>query len=387
MAVIKPWLIGLACWVLVGSVSAAVLPEDRADIMYNSYSGDGLTVQGPSVLVRTSVKDKVSISANYSVDYISSASIDVITRGSPYSEERVEAGVGLDYLADRALISLSASNSTEDDYQSNTVGIGVSQDFFGDMTTLSLGYSQSEDTIKHNYQESFEEFKDSRRFKLGLTQVLTKNWIASLNVETIIDDGFLSDPYRQYRYLESDGITHSWANENYPRTRNSDAVSIRSLYYLPYRAAVRLEARAFSDSWGIDARNFEARYIHPLREHITIEFRLRTYHQNEAHFFADLFDYGDGGDPLEYRARNKELSRYSVNSFGIGATYELDYHIPLVNNQRVGVHWDFIQFDYDNFRDATQGHNSESTAGYQAGQEPTFGFEANVIRVFFSVFY
>ena len=39
---------------------SAVLPEDRADIMYHRYSGGGITVQGPSVLVRKNFGESVS---------------------------------------------------------------------------------------------------------------------------------------------------------------------------------------------------------------------------------------------------------------------------------------------------------------------------------------
>ncbi|MBV1959327.1 MAG: DUF3570 domain-containing protein, partial [Pseudomonadales bacterium] len=80
------------------SSGAAVLPEDRADVMYHSYDGGGITVGGPSVLVRKGFADTVSVSANYYVDTISSASIDVVSTASPYQEERTEVSAGIDYL-------------------------------------------------------------------------------------------------------------------------------------------------------------------------------------------------------------------------------------------------------------------------------------------------
>ena len=80
------WLF-VALTILFGGVGhAAVLPEDRVDAMYHSYDGGGLEVTGPSYLVRKGFKDKVSAWTNYYVDSISSASIDVITTASPYSD-------------------------------------------------------------------------------------------------------------------------------------------------------------------------------------------------------------------------------------------------------------------------------------------------------------
>ena len=62
---------------LVGSAHAGVLPEDRADVLYFRYDGGGVTIDGPSVLVRKSIGEHVSVAANYYIDMVSSASIDV----------------------------------------------------------------------------------------------------------------------------------------------------------------------------------------------------------------------------------------------------------------------------------------------------------------------
>ena len=44
---------------------ALVLPEDRADAMYHAYDGGGVTVDGPSILVRKGYKEKVYAYVNY----------------------------------------------------------------------------------------------------------------------------------------------------------------------------------------------------------------------------------------------------------------------------------------------------------------------------------
>ena len=65
-----------------------MLPDDRADVLYHRYDGGGVTIDGPSLLVRKKFAEKYSVSANYYVDMVSSASIDVVTTASPYKEER-----------------------------------------------------------------------------------------------------------------------------------------------------------------------------------------------------------------------------------------------------------------------------------------------------------
>ncbi len=53
---------------------AAQLPEERADAMYHRYDGGGVTISGPSILARKQFGESISVSANYYVDAISSAS-------------------------------------------------------------------------------------------------------------------------------------------------------------------------------------------------------------------------------------------------------------------------------------------------------------------------
>ena len=65
--------------VVLETARAGVLPEDRTDALYHSYDGGGVTINGPSVLFRKEFLKDFSFSANYYVDMVSSASIDVIT--------------------------------------------------------------------------------------------------------------------------------------------------------------------------------------------------------------------------------------------------------------------------------------------------------------------
>src|SRR5271154_6650101 len=79
----------LAVLTIVGAPAVAdVLPDDRADVLYHNYDGGGITIQGPSVLVRKKVGDNISFFGSYYEDLISSASIDVKLSASPYHETR-----------------------------------------------------------------------------------------------------------------------------------------------------------------------------------------------------------------------------------------------------------------------------------------------------------
>ena len=54
------WL-AIAAFALMAAGRADVLPEDRSDLLFHRYSGGGITVQGPSVLIRKKIGDSVSL--------------------------------------------------------------------------------------------------------------------------------------------------------------------------------------------------------------------------------------------------------------------------------------------------------------------------------------
>jgi len=356
---------------------AAVLPENRADVMYHSYSGGGLEVNGPSILARKSIGKYTSVWGNYYVDTISSATIDVVTSASKYTEERTEKTLGADYLYDNTTLSLSYTNSVENDFDANAVNFGVSQLMFGDLTTVTLGYAKGWDVITATGSPSFEEEANRQKYKLGLSQVLTKNLLLGLNFETITDEGFLNNPYRSVRYLVSP-TSYATESEVYPNTRTSHAVAMRALYYLPYRAAIRGEMRGYTDTWGINGNMAELGYVHPTKQGLTYEISYRVYSQSSADFYSDLFN---GSAEFIYRARDKELSTYSTQTIGLGVSYEFKKHgWGFIDKGSANLFYNRIQIDYENFRDLR-------VASATPGTEPLYSLSANVFRIFVSAWY
>ncbi len=95
------------------AAQAGVLPEDRADVLYFRYDGGGVEISGPSMLVRKSIGEHVSVAANYYIDMVSSASIDVETSASPYEDERTQSSLAVDYLHGKSTYSSATSTATK----------------------------------------------------------------------------------------------------------------------------------------------------------------------------------------------------------------------------------------------------------------------------------
>lgn len=373
-------LICLLVWLgSVALVRAAVLPDDRSDAMYHSYVGDGVTIDGPSVLLRKKIGNQVSVSANYYVDTISGASIDVRAQASAYREQRTETSVGVDYLHNRTLMNIGVTRSDEDDYQARAINLSVSQDFFGDLSTLTFRYGRGDDTIGRIGDPNFSQQAQRQNMAIGLTQVVTKHLIIGLNAENISDEGYLNNPYRAIRFLDPNSARgFSFVTERYPNTRVSNAFSINANYYLPYRASIYGDLRYYRDTWGIEANNVRLGYIHTFGDDWILDVRVRHYQQDRANFYQDLFNRAD---EFNFMARDKELSTYRGLMAGAALTYQWQFsQSSLVQRSTFNIEYDYMRFDYDDFRDATDIQSP-------VGEESLFGFSASLLRAYLSIWY
>jgi hypothetical protein len=394
----------LALCICITPVIAGVLPEDRTDALYHLYDGGGITIQGPSVLIQKKVTDNFALTANYYEDMISSASIDVKLSASPYKEKRTQKSLGFEYLHGKSTYSAGLINSIEPDYRSNTTYYSVSQDMFGDLTTITMTYKRGWDRVYSDFKDpatgrienspsfgGFDKdgnpiaFKDAdhRGYAVGLSQILTRNMIMSLNYEVLTDQGYLQSPYRQILYLSPGvGEGYTQANQIYPNTRTSNAGSIELKYYLPYRAALSGQYRYFSDTWGIVGHTAQIGYTHPAWKHWIFDGTLRYYTQNAATFYSNVFPRADFQN---FEARDRELAAFNSYSAGIGASYEFTIpRAPWINKSSANIRFNHLLIDYKDFRDF---RFVDPAAGVTIENAPLYKLNANILQLFVSIWF
>lgn len=348
-------------------VRAAVLPDDRADVMYHYYDGGGVTVQGPAVLIRKSAGDSVSVSGRYYVDTISSASIDVVTTASPYHDRREELNVGVDVLHGNSLASVSVTSSKERDYLADTVGLNVAHDFFGGLTTLQLGFSDGRDVIEP-VNSSVRDDISRYNFRLGVSQVLTRSLLVGISFEDVAEDGLLNNPYR---YARLAGV---FTPEIYPRTRDSQAIALRAVqgFGLSGRTpglSARIDYRYYRDNWDIRANTLGVALQRYFGDRWIGELRGRYYHQNAASFYSDNF-----ASAMTYMARDKELSTFQDYSLGIRVSWMfLRQQFLFFDKASLNFAHDHIWFDYKDFTDVRTGR--------------PYSFESDVLQLYLSAWY
>jgi len=340
----------------MGGAKAIELPENRAEALYHLYKGGGVTADGPALLVRKSLADKVSLSGSYYVDAVSNASIDVVTTASPFKEKRTSYDLGVDYAYRDALMSLGVYRSKEPDYEADSFSIDVAQEVYGNMTTIALGYTRGVDKVLKAGEPTFADTAKHWQYRLGVTQVLTPRMLASANLEVVSDDGYLGNPYRTARVF---GAT---VPERHPRTRTSRALKFRLIGDLGDRNAARAEYRYFWDTWDIKAHTLEAGYSRYVGTDWLADGFARFYSQSQALFYSD-----NATSETLYVSRNRQLSDF--RSFALGG--KLSYTARRVPGQyelKIVGSFERIRFNYSNFTDVRNGK--------------PYDFDANLLQLY-----
>jgi hypothetical protein len=328
---------------------------------------------------------------------VSGASIDVKLYASPYIEQRTQDSVSAQYLYGKSTYSISFSHSYEPDYRSNNAVFSISQDMFGDLTTVSMSFRRTwNDVYKMECVQSTtntcaykihdpvfgKKDMDENSYGVGLTQILTRSLILAVNYELITDQGWLANPYRDYVYLDPTSPKgFSTGAEVDPNTRTSNAIGADLKYYLPFRAALDLQARYFQDTWGIHAETAQLGYTQPWR-HWIFDATFRYYTQTEASFYSNAFAYAN---EFNFVSRNRELSDYDSWSAGVGASYQFTIpKVTFIQRSTFNLRYTHLVVNYKNFQDLTQ---VGVVPGVTIANAPLYKLDVNMYQAFVSVYF
>jgi len=379
----------IAALLLIRSTSADVLPDNRADVFYSKYSGGGMDITGYSATARAKITENFALEANYFVDKVSGASIDVLSQASVIKDERKQKSGTVEYLHDKTTYTASYMTSVERDYVSDTASFSLSQSMFGDLTTLTLGFANTHNRVGENNGTAEKPIiawlghSLTRAYSGGLSQILTKNFIAGVNLQVITDAGYLANPYRVIRYLDPTKATgYTLASQVYPDTHTSTAVQVQAKYYLPYRAAVTGVYRYYTDTWGVVGNTYELDYTHPIQNKWIFEGRVRYYKQNAATFYSDLFPFAGSQN---FTARDQNLAALDNTTIGAKVTYAfLPDGWQIFKRGTVTADVSRIRFNYLDFRNIKDFGVQQ---GFAPGTEPLYQFSAMVYQVYLSMYF
>jgi hypothetical protein len=227
-------------------------------------------------------------------------------------------------------VSVGGKLSSEDDFFSATVNASMAHDFNEKNTTLSLGIDNEFDSIHpiggapvpgSDYElaekQTGGKTKDGGGLILGVTQVMTRNWLSEFNISIDRFHGYLNDPYKCTSIINSAGATAGYEYENRPdqRTRKSGYWENRVGWSSHLSTALSL--RYMSDDWGVrsDTAQLHLRWTFSNRDRY-IEPTIRWYRQTAADFYTPFILIT--GKPITgYESSDSRLGAFQALTYGV----------------------------------------------------------------------
>jgi len=305
---------------------------------------DHVLVVSPTVA--GSVADEVAgwaAGGRYLVDVVSAASVDIVSTASAKWHEirHVGSAFGNVKLGSVAM-GASAIVSSEPDYLSIAGGGTISVDLLNKNVTPFFGFSRGHDSVgRTDLPREFWRSLDTNSFQLGVTFVVNRTTIASLQSEGMFERGYLAKPYRfiplfapgQAASIPA-GASAADVNrqrrperpaEQVPSARDRFAVSGRIAHRMT-SATFRLDERLYADSWALLASTTDARIMFDVGTSIIFWPHLRFHVQNAVSFWQRAYEVTAGPNGTvglpSIRVGDRELSPLYTGIAGFGVRWK-----------------------------------------------------------------
>jgi Protein of unknown function (DUF3570) len=244
-------------------------------------------------------------------------------------------------------LSFGGHFSAEHDFNSVGVNAAVNHDFNNKNTTLSAGFNEEYDQIRARggnplpatdymlYEKEGAQTKNVAGVVLGVTQVMSRNWLAQFSYSYDRSQGYLTDPYRILSVVDGSGSVTGYRYESRPDSR------VRQSLYLGNRVALGptvldLSYRRGKDDWGTNSNTVDTHLRIDVGRDMYLEPHLRWYRQNAADFYHL---YVNQADPLPaFMSADPRLAAFTGTTigvkFGIKVTHSGELSLRLEDYQQ-----------------------------------------------------
>jgi hypothetical protein len=299
--------------------------DGHVALHYGQYADtDHVFVETPSVA--GTVSNPIagwSVGARYLADVVSAASVDIVSTASRrWTEVRQEGSVDASYKPQLFGVQASAAVSDEPDYLSLSAGAAITQDLANKNATWLLGYAHGHDVAGRTGTpfSVFSHILDRNAINGSLSLVLDRSTVATFVGDIVLENGDQSKPYR-YIPLFSPGTfvprgapidlvnglrASARPLEQLPLSRQRYALTARLAHRYHLRT-VRLEERAYADSWLTMATTTDARYLMDLGRRVEMGPHLRLHAQSAVNFWQRAYVLGPGFQVPVLRTGDREL--------------------------------------------------------------------------------
>jgi len=180
-----------------------------------------------------------------------------------------------------------------------------------------VGLSSARIIASHDHQP-----KRVQTGTVGISRVLSRRWLVSLDGSRTFERGYLTEPYKIVSIISADsGLAVGSVTEKRPATRDRRSLLASSVYHFP-SDVLYLSYRYYWDDWGVRSHTLDGRYRIDLNQQTFVQPHVRLYTQSRA----DFFTFGINEDvPLPSFATSDERLG-PLHSVTVGATY--GFRIP-----------------------------------------------------------
>ena len=248
-----------------------------------------------------------------------------------YHDDRIAVGGNWSVPFTRVdQVSVGGKLSAEDDFFSATVNASIDHDINEKNTTLSFGIDNEFDSIHpiggspvpgSDYglaeKQTGGKTKDGAGVLLGVTQVMTRNWLSELNISLDRFHGYLNDPYKFISIINGAGGTTGYEYENRPDQRTRKSAYWENRVGWSPRLSTALSLRYMSDDWGVrsDTAQLHLRWTWSDRGRY-IEPTIRWYRQTAADFYMP-FILGTEKLTTEHESSDSRLAAFHALTYGV----------------------------------------------------------------------
>jgi hypothetical protein len=288
--------------------AAPVATVDARGAVYTDT--DATTIVTSAVQASATPIPVLTVSGQYLIDVVTSASIDVVSAATPSFEDiRHEGTGGVGYHDEDRAISGTYIYSVENDWRSHTGALTMSHDALQHRLTLSLGGSFTYNEVGRSGDANFDERLLQGSVTAGATVVASRDDLLGLTYSFFHLDGFQASPYRFVRFFDTLDNAAVSQPERDPERRSRHALAGRWNHHILAKSAVRTQARGYVDSWGVASGTGSVEVMFGVGD-FEIAPWVRFYGQKSASFYEGTYL-----EARRYMTVDRELSTF-VDVFG-----------------------------------------------------------------------
>lgn len=252
-----------------------------------------------------------------------------------FKDTRMAGHLGISQTLTQTLkLQGGVAYSHEHDYRSLSANLGLAQDFNSHNTTLNAGLNYEHDTsnplggtptpftVMSGDWKGANETKREIDALVGVTQVLSRRWLASLTFSYGSSHGYQNDPYKIISVVDAvTGEPTQQLYESRPDSRRKQSLFLDNRVHLG-AGVLSASLRGYKDDWGIKSVTGDVRFRWNLGEDYYIEPHARYYHQNAADFFR--FFLVDGAALPQNASADTRLAAFHSQTYGVKFGMQID---------------------------------------------------------------